>query len=72
MTIAEENMDRETSDKLKDLTERVDEVVNNHAIVVSTAPFAVTYTVNNVAKRYEGPTIDDVMMLVEADLKRGE
>jgi hypothetical protein len=33
--------------------------------VVSTAPFAVTYTVNGVSKRYEAQTVYDILTLIE-------
>jgi len=33
--------------------------------VVCTAPFAVTYTVDGVSKRYEAQTVYDILTLIE-------
>jgi hypothetical protein len=62
-------MDKEMYEEFVALAKRVDELERPVTAVICTAPYAVTYTVDGVSKRYEGPTIFDLMTLIEKDQK---
>lgn len=59
-------MDKETADTLKAFDERISDLEKPVAIV-STAPFSVSYTVGSLLKRYEAPTIDELIKLIETE-----
>jgi hypothetical protein len=62
----EDCMDKETHDELVALAKRVDGIEQPTVQqVVCTAPFAVTYTVDGVSRRYEAQTVYDILTLIE-------
>lgn len=61
-------MDRETADTLKAFDERISDLEKPVAIV-STAPFSVSYKVGEMLVRYEAPTIEELIKLIETEKK---
>ena len=65
-------MDKEMYEEFVALAKRVDELERPATAIISTAPYAVTYTANGLSTRYEGPTIFDLMTLIEKDKQNEE